>query len=260
MSGNGWMKYVIASVLIHGAVLSIPAAMKAPRSAEPIEVFMIGSVSPPAAGGGTQGGGPKTMARSAGPPRAEHKQVRVQPKAPPMARREELPAAQAIRTPGVEPVAPAAPATPQETETGVAVASASGNAGPASLGTASGSGGSSGGGSGTGSGGGGGSSSGNGSGIGAGFGTPGGPRFLHRAVPEYPYLARRRKKEGSVLLMVTIDDAGKLTKTEVVETSDQMFVGPSLEAVKKSTFLPAERDGRPVACKALLPIRFSLTE
>ena len=228
---------------------------------------MIGSVSL-AAGGGTQGGGPKMMARPAGPPRAEHKQARVQSKAPPVARREEPPAAQAIRAPGVEPVAPAAPATPQEMETGVAVASASGNAGPASLGAASGLGGSSGGGSGTGSGGGGGSGSGsgggsgsgNGPGTGAGFGTPGGPRFLHRAVPEYPFLARRRKKEGSVLLMVTIDEAGRLMKTEVVETSDQMFVGPSLEAVKKSTFLPAQRDGRPVACKALLPIRFSLTE
>jgi protein TonB len=177
-----------------------------------------------------------------------------------MARKEEPPAALAIRTPGVDPFAPAGPAAPQGTETGVAVASATGNAGPASLGAASGSGGSSGGGNGTGSGGGGGSGSGNGPGIGAGFGTPGGPRFLHRAVPEYPFLARRRKKEGSVLLMVFIDDAGKLIKTEVVETSDQMFVGPSLDAVKKSTFLPAERDGRPVACKALLPIRFSLTE
>ena len=72
-------------------------------------------------------------------------------------------------------------------------------------------------------------------------------------------MARRRKKEGSVLLMVTIDEVGKLTKTEVVETSDQIFVEPSLDAAKKSTFLPAERNGKPVACKALWPIRFSLT-
>ena len=209
------------------------------------------------------------MARPAGPPRAEHKQARVQPKAPPMARREERTCSAGDTHSRRRARRPCGAGDAEETETGVAVASASGNAGPASLGAASGGlGGSSGGGSGTGSGGGGGSgsgsgggsSSGNGSGTGAGFGTPGGPRFLHRAVPEYPFLARRRKKEGSVLLMVTIDEAGRLMKTEVVETSDQMFVGPSLEAVKKSTFLPAQRDGRPVACKALLPIRFSLTE
>ena len=63
-----------------------------------------------------------------------------------------------------------------------------------------------------------------------------------------------------MLLMVTIDEAGRLMKTEVVECSDQIFVEPSLDAVKKSTFLPAVKNGQPEACKALLPIRFCLTE
>lgn len=62
------------------------------------------------------------------------------------------------------------------------------------------------------------------------------------------------------MLMVVIDAAGKLTKADVVEASDQMFVRPSLDAVKKSTFLPALRNGQPVGSSALLPIRFSLTE
>jgi protein TonB len=61
------------------------------------------------------------------------------------------------------------------------------------------------------------------------------------------------------MLMVVVDAAGKLTKAEVVEATDQIFVEPSLEAVRKSTFMPALRNGQPVGCTALLPIRFSLT-
>jgi len=59
---------------------------------------------------------------------------------------------------------------------------------------------------------------------------------------------------------VVIDATGRLTRAEVVEASDRMFAEASLEALKKSTFLPARRNGRPVTSRALLPIRFSLTE
>jgi hypothetical protein len=33
-----------------------------------------------------------------------------------------------------------------------------------------------------------------------------------------------------------------------------------VEAVKKSTFLPAHRNGVPIAVKAILPIRFALSD
>jgi protein TonB len=73
-------------------------------------------------------------------------------------------------------------------------------------------------------------------------------------------LARRRGKEGTVILMVTIDAAGNLSKVDVVKASDKLFVEPSVNAVKRSTFLPARRNGEPVACAALLPMRFTLRE
>jgi TonB family protein len=92
------------------------------------------------------------------------------------------------------------------------------------------------------------------------FGGPDGPRFLHREVPEYPLYARRRRKEGKVLLLLQITAQGRLSSAEVMETSDPVFVGPSLEAVKRSTFAPAIRNGVSVAVKALLPIRFTLDE
>ncbi len=122
-------------------------------------------------------------------------------------------------------------------------------------------GGSSWGGGGTGSGKGAGSGTGYSSGIGeAGFGSPAGPRFLHREMPEYPHVAKRRKKEGKVVLMLTIDEHGRLLNIEVVEASDPLFVGPSVDAVKKSTFFPAMRNGAPIAVRVMLPIRFSLKD
>jgi TonB family protein len=92
------------------------------------------------------------------------------------------------------------------------------------------------------------------------FGGPEGPRFMHREIPEYPLYARRRKKEGKVLLMVHITENGKLSSVDVVEASDPIFVGPSIDAIKRSTFAPATQKGTPIAVNALLPIRFTLDE
>jgi TonB family protein len=93
----------------------------------------------------------------------------------------------------------------------------------------------------------------------AGFGSPSGPRFLHRKIPEYPFAARKQKKEGKVVLAITIDMNGRLMNVEVLEASDPLFVPPSITALQKSSFLPATRNGTPITVKAILPIRFALT-
>ena len=90
------------------------------------------------------------------------------------------------------------------------------------------------------------------------FGTATGPKFLHKELPVYPLAARRLNKEGSVILRLTIDSAGNLMNIEVMENAGYGFTKAAREAVQKSTFLPAKRDGRSVACRALLPIRFKL--
>jgi TonB family protein len=92
------------------------------------------------------------------------------------------------------------------------------------------------------------------------FGGPEGPRFMHREIPEYPLYCRRRKKEGKVLLMIHITEKGKLSSVEVLEASDRIFIGPSVDAIKRSTFAPATQKGAPVPASALLPIRFTLDE
>jgi TonB family protein len=89
---------------------------------------------------------------------------------------------------------------------------------------------------------------GGGNGTGIGGGTGGGEAirslaFLHKVEPEYPTTARRRKKEGKVELVVWIDEKGTFLKADVVQATSEMFVKPSIEAAKQSTYVPSTKQG-----------------
>jgi protein TonB len=84
------------------------------------------------------------------------------------------------------------------------------------------------------------------------------PAFLHREMPIYPMMARKLGREGRVMLKLTIDEKGNLSDVEVIDKAGYGFTQAAVEAVKKSTFLPAKKDGKPIASRALLPIRFQL--
>jgi len=88
------------------------------------------------------------------------------------------------------------------------------------------------------------------------FGSINGPSFLKTIKPEYPRLARRLGKEGKVVLRLFIDEHGRLVSVELIENAGYGFDEAAIEAVKASSFQPAKLNGHPVACKALLPIRF----
>lgn len=90
------------------------------------------------------------------------------------------------------------------------------------------------------------------------FGSASGPAFNKQVVPVYPAQARRRGKEGSVLLRISISETGKLTKIEVLEDPGYGFTEAALEAVRNSSFRPARHNGVPFAVRATLPIRFTL--
>jgi protein TonB len=92
------------------------------------------------------------------------------------------------------------------------------------------------------------------------FGSSFGPKFLHRDPPQYPYSARRQKLEGMVVLMLAIGADGSLQNIEVCESSNEVFVRPSIEAIKKSSFFPAVRNGVPITVRALLTIRYALND
>lgn len=90
------------------------------------------------------------------------------------------------------------------------------------------------------------------------FGSTNGPDFFHRETPGYPLMARRLGKEGRVLLRLTINEKGNLINIEVVEGAGFGLTEAAVEAVKRSTFVPAMQDSRPVMSKALLPVKFIL--
>jgi TonB family protein len=92
------------------------------------------------------------------------------------------------------------------------------------------------------------------------FGAPDGPSFLHRVVPSYPVSAKRLEKQGTVLLRVTIDECGRPCQVEVLQKAGFGLDEEAVRAVKESTFVPAKRNGKPLTCKALLPIRFVLKQ
>ncbi|WP_028845513.1 energy transducer TonB [Thermodesulfovibrio thiophilus] len=90
------------------------------------------------------------------------------------------------------------------------------------------------------------------------FGAVNGPQFIYRETPVYPKIARRLGKEGRVVLRLIINEHGKLIDIEVIEKAPYGFTESAIDAVKKSKFYPAIKDGKAVACKAILPVRFIL--
>jgi len=90
------------------------------------------------------------------------------------------------------------------------------------------------------------------------FGTANGPSVIDMAAPVYPALARRRRLEGRVVVRLDLDSTGAVKEVVVIEPAGYGFDEAAVAAVERSRFGPAERDGKPVACQALLPIRFAL--
>lgn len=80
-------------------------------------------------------------------------------------------------------------------------------------------------------------------------------------VPDYPDQARRRNQEGTLKLMVKIDDLGRVRDVEVVESDlPGVFDDAALEAFRNARFHPAMKDGRPVRYLAYIRVVFKLRD
>lgn len=90
------------------------------------------------------------------------------------------------------------------------------------------------------------------------FGSSEGPKFIRQVRPLYPRKAEQLRKSGTVILMLTIDEKGKLVDLQIVEGAGYGFDEESIRAVRQSTFRSARRNGKPISCRALLPVRFEL--
>lgn len=90
------------------------------------------------------------------------------------------------------------------------------------------------------------------------FGETFGPAFIKRVPPEYPRQEKRLGHQGKVVLRLYISELGELLSVEIVEACSTLFGEATLEAIRASSFRPAIVNGKAVACKAILPVRFEL--
>lgn len=61
---------------------------------------------------------------------------------------------------------------------------------------------------------------------------------------------------GIVMVLVIIDETGSVTSASVSKASDPAFEAPSIEAIKKWKFKPAEKGGEAVKARVTIPLHF----
>jgi protein TonB len=87
------------------------------------------------------------------------------------------------------------------------------------------------------------------------------PMALSEIRPHYPYAARTRGQEGSVTVHLRVTPEGGVDFTEIARSSGVAVLDQSaMEAARKATFKPAERDGRPVSADMDLQFVFRLED
>lgn len=97
--------------------------------------------------------------------------------------------------------------------------------------------------------------------YGSGMGTETGyPDYGVNPKPDYPRIAKRHGYEGLVTLNVFVTESGSVGKVELKHSSGyDVLDNSALDAVKKWTFIPGKKNGRPVSSWVIVPIRFDLT-
>lgn len=81
---------------------------------------------------------------------------------------------------------------------------------------------------------------------------------LHTMIPDYPKIARRDRIEGEVQVCFDISRDGHPLRIAVRRSSHRLFEKPARRAVRKSTWVPLQRDEKLSGLKACRTFRFSL--
>ena len=83
------------------------------------------------------------------------------------------------------------------------------------------------------------------------------PRLVEEAQPVYPEDAGAAGIEGTVVLAITIDDAGVVTDAVVEQALGHGLDEAALAAARRSRFTPALRGGRPIAARIRFACHFA---
>lgn len=86
------------------------------------------------------------------------------------------------------------------------------------------------------------------------FDTP--PRPLKTKPPRYPEKMRSAGVSGTVVVMMVIDEGGKVIACEAAKATNDEFRAPAIEAVRTWSFEPARVAGKPVRARVSIPLKF----
>jgi len=75
---------------------------------------------------------------------------------------------------------------------------------------------------------------------------------------KYPESAKEAGVEGKVFVKAMIDETGKVVETEIVKSVNKDCDKAAVDAIKKTKWLPAEKDGKTVSAEVTIPIKFKL--
>jgi TonB family protein len=84
------------------------------------------------------------------------------------------------------------------------------------------------------------------------------PRASSIVDPEYSDAARKARINGSVVLAVAISEKGDVDMVRIVRSLDRQLDQNAMDAAKRSKFVPATRDGKPVAVQLNMEMTFKL--
>jgi len=76
----------------------------------------------------------------------------------------------------------------------------------------------------------------------------------------YPPMARVSGLEGEVVVEVTLNRYGIVLNTNILKSTDKMFEETALYAIRRISYNPAIKDGKPIMSKLTIPIKFKLSD
>ena len=86
------------------------------------------------------------------------------------------------------------------------------------------------------------------------------PKVKFLAEKKYPKAASKAGKEGEVLLQVTIDEKGIPRDIVALTKIGFGFEAAAIEMLRKSTFRPATKAGKPISLQVQIPVIFTLKD
>lgn len=84
------------------------------------------------------------------------------------------------------------------------------------------------------------------------------PRYVHKAIPVFPPDMLTQGKQGEVKLEILIDKNGLVRNITVSQSLNASFDQAAIAAIRQSSFIPGNIDGKPVAVLMRLPVIFEL--